>query len=135
MLPLVALAFAAVNDTLPVTIRLGDRLVESETQLLSATYAAVLTTAVAAAEAPVTLCSTYLGQRGEPTLAAHLILSPDRPASTVQRRHEAHELPVADDARHLCLFDHLQQLLAELERLGLDATIDVADQAVELLDQ
>jgi len=50
-------------------------------------------------------------------------------------RDAAGLLPVADDDRHPCLYDHLQRVLGALQELGHQAAIDVLDPAVELIDR
>jgi hypothetical protein len=44
-------------------------------------------------------------------------------------------LPVVNDERHLCLYDHLQRLLSALVGIVHDAAINVNDHAIDLVDR
>lgn len=126
-----------MGDEVPVTVRLEGTAVPSTTLTVSATaHVLVLATTIASSQAPFSLHSAYVGQRGEVTAATHLLLAPgSSEASLTQQRHAPHELPVAEDERHLCLYDHLQRFLAVLADAGLDPQIDIADQSIALLDR
>lgn len=120
----------------PVTLRLDDAPVKSSTQFTSASaQVLVLTTAIPDERAPITLHSVYVGQRGDRTHATHLVLARGQDeAEPVTREHDAGAMPVADDDRHPCLYDHLQQLLDALHRAGHDAHVDVVDAAIAMID-
>jgi hypothetical protein len=80
------------------------------------------------------LHSSYLGHPEGNTAVAHMWLQPGAAPVTTSELRPGHEMPVRE-ARRLCLYEHL----AELRRLvaeatGKDATVDVADQALALLD-
>jgi hypothetical protein len=80
------------------------------------------------------LHSSYLGHPDGHTAVAHLQLRPGEPPVTLASEHAGSELPVRE-ARRLCLYDHLavlRQLVADAT--GKDATVDVAHQALELVD-
>lgn len=120
-----------MRDRLAVSILLDGLHVSSETLTVTAgAHVLVLSTTIAAPHVPYSLHSTYIGQRGEPTAVTHLLLAPAAGAELVQRRHAAHELPVADDERHTCLYDHLQELQAALGRDGHEARIDIGDHSI-----
>lgn len=99
-------------------------------------YVLVLSTAVAERELPVDLHSTYVGHRDGETLATHLALLPGVSGGRlVSVRRPAAALPVGEDDRSRCLYDHLQQLLALLEELGLSAAVRVGDDAVAVVSR
>jgi len=80
------------------------------------------------------LRSSYLGHPDGHTAVAHLRLRLGEPPVTVAGERSSAELPVRE-ARRLCLYDHLaalRQLVADATRK--DASVDVADQALELVD-
>jgi hypothetical protein len=80
------------------------------------------------------LHSSYLGHPKGHTVVAHLQLRPGEPPVTLASEPAGAELPVRE-ARRLCLYDHLA-VLRELvaEATGKDATVDVADRALALVD-
>ena len=124
-----------MRERLPVSIVIAGTPVSSETLMPDAgAHVVVLSTTVASPHAPYGLHSTYVGDRAEATAATHLLLAPRQGAQLTQRRHAAGELPVDDD-RQLCLYDHLQELLAALVVDGHEARIDVADRSVELVNR
>lgn len=133
----VAGSVVVMRDRLSVSIALSGATASSETLMSeSGAHVVVLSTTVAASQAPYSLHSTYVGQRGEETGATHLLLAPGRDeAQLIQRRHAPNELPVAEDDRGLCLYDHLQELLASLVRDGFPASIDVGDQSIALINR
>lgn len=116
---------------------LAGRPVPSETRVVSAAaQVLVVTTSLPTAEAPYTLHSVYVGERGGSTGTTHLLIAPGgREAELTQREHPVHGLPVAEDERRLCLYDHLQRLLGELEAAGLEPRIELPDQAVAIADR
>ncbi len=126
-----------MRQVLPVSIRLGGRAVSSSTLFVGVgAHVVVFSTTISSVEAPISLHSTYLGQRGSDTAATHLLLARELPESQLQTcTHPAGRMPVADDERHPCLYDHLQHLLAALRDLGHDPMIDVVDEAVEVVDR
>lgn len=125
-----------MGDRIPITVRLAGLDAPAATRMVSASaHVLVLTTTITSPRAPYSLHSTYVGQRGEPTAATHLLLAPLIEPELTQRRHDAHQLPVAEDERRLCLYDHLQHLLAALVRGGHEPQIDVADQSIALVDR
>jgi hypothetical protein len=127
----------AVSEHVPVEVRLDRLTVPSVTRVTSAAAEVlVLSTTISSPQTPFTVHSTYVGKRGELTAATHLVLTPASVESgLIQLTHPAHALPVAEDERHLCLYDHLQQLLVALRHAGHDATIEVDDRAVEVVDR
>lgn len=127
----------AVEARVPVCISLADRPAPSETRVVSAAaQVLVITTSLPTADAPYTLHSAYVGERDGPTVASHLLLAPGaRDARPTQQEHPPHHLPVADDQRRLCLYDHLQRLLGVLVDAGLEPRIEIADQAVAIADR
>jgi hypothetical protein len=80
------------------------------------------------------LHSSYLGHPDGTTAIAHLQLRPGEPPVTLAGERGGAELPVRE-GRRLCLYDHLA-VLRELvsDATGLAATVEVADQALELVD-
>ncbi len=85
-------------------------------------------------ELDVELHSTYLGHPDGEAAVAHLQLQPDTSPVTVTELQPGRSIPVRE-ARRLCLYDHLavlRQLVADVA-CGT-ATVDVADQALELVD-
>jgi hypothetical protein len=80
------------------------------------------------------LHSSYLGHPGGDTAIAHLQLRPRRAARDLAAERCGAELPVRE-GRRLCLYDHLA-VLRELvaDATGLSATVEVADQTLELVD-
>jgi hypothetical protein len=80
------------------------------------------------------LYSSYLGHPDGDTAIAHLQLRPGEPPVTLAGERRGAELPVRE-GRRLCLYDHLT-VLRELvaETTGLAATVEVVDQALELVD-
>lgn len=120
----------------PVTVSLAGSLVPSETRVVSAAaQVLVITTSLATPLAPYTLHSSYVGERDQPTAVTHLLLAPGDDPALSQHQHAAHLLPVADDERRLCLYDHLQLLLGALVDAGFDPGIEVADRSVAIVDQ
>lgn len=126
-----------VETRVPVSVSLSGRPVPSETRVVSAAaQVLVITTSLPSPEAPYTLHSVYVGDRSGPTSTTHLLLAPGgREAALSQREHPAHELPVAEDERRLCLYDHLQHLLGALVAADLEPQTEIADQAVAVADR
>lgn len=122
---------------MPVSISLAAAPVPSETRVVSAAaQVLVICTTLPTPVAPYTLHSTYVGERGASTAVTHLLLAPgSREPELRQNTQPAHHLPVAEDERRLCLYDHLQRLLAALFDAGLDPRIEVAERAVALADR
>ena len=82
------------------------------------------------------LHSSYLGHRdAQEALVSHLALAPGADPVTWSAAHRGAELPVGE-ARRRCLYDHaleLQQLLGDNDG-GREVTVELADEALELLD-
>jgi hypothetical protein len=80
------------------------------------------------------LHSSFLGHPDGTTAIAHLQLRRGQPPVTLAGERGGAELPVRE-GRRLCLYDHLA-VLRELvaDATGLAATVEVADQALELVD-
>ena len=95
----------------------------------------VLSTTIATPKAPYSLHSTYVGQQGADTAATHLLLAPGQQPALDQRRTSARDLPVAADERQLCLFDHLQHLLAALIDDGHDVRMNVGDGTIAAVNR
>jgi hypothetical protein len=78
--------------------------------------------------------SSYLGHPDGNTAIAHLRLRPAEPPVILVGERGGAELPVRE-GRRLCLYDHLAALreLAS-DATGLAATVEVADQTLELVD-
>lgn len=124
-----------MRERLPASIVIAGAPVSSETLMPEAgAHVVVLSTTLASPQVPYSLHSTYVGQRGGPTAATHQSLGPRGAAELKQRRHAALELPVDGD-RQLCLYDHLQELLAALIADGHEARIDVGDRSVALVNR
>jgi hypothetical protein len=80
------------------------------------------------------LHSSYLGHPDGTTAIAHLQLRPGEPPVTLAGQRGGAELPVRE-GRRLCLYDHLAALRELVsDATGLAATVEVADQALELVD-
>jgi hypothetical protein len=80
------------------------------------------------------LHSSYLGHPDGTTAIAHLQLRPGEPPVTVAGERGGAELPVRE-GRRLCLYDHLAALRELVsDATGLAATVEVADQTLELVD-
>ncbi len=101
------------------------------------TYAGAhqLTLSTALPALGIELCSSYLGHpdAGE-SIASHLQLGPDLHPETWVETHAASELPVSCQRRR-CLYDHvlcLQELLGGAT--GGEVTVELADDALELVD-
>ena len=80
------------------------------------------------------LHSSYLGHPDGNTAVAHLQLRPGAPPLTIASERAGAHLPVRE-ARRLCLYDHLaalRELVAEAT--GEQASVEVADQALDLVD-
>lgn len=126
-----------MESSIPVVMSVDGSAVASETRAVSAAAEVlVLSTSLAAPQAPYTLHSTYVGQRGGPTAVTHLLLAPgNRHGVLKQHEHRTHELPVADDERQLILYDHLQRLLSALTDAGHQASVDVGDRSVSIVNR
>lgn len=126
-----------MRELLPVSMEIAGSFVRSETRAVAVgAHVLVLSTTIASPAAPYSLHSTYVGQRGEATAATHLLLAPSHnEARLTQHRHEPHARPVAEDERQLCLYDHLQQLVAALTADGLDLKVDVDDRSVTVVNR
>lgn len=123
-------------ERLSVSILLSSAPASSETLMPDAgAQVVVLSTTITSPEAPYSLHSTYVGQRGADTATTHLLLAPGQQPAFEQRRVSAHELPVAADERQLCLYDHLQHLLAALIDDGYRARINVGDRSIALVNR
>jgi hypothetical protein len=125
------------GDQIDVAITLDGAAVQSATRIASVgAHVLVITTVIPSPRAPVTLTSSYVGMRENDTHATHLLQRPDLPHGQLETHvHLPEHLPVAADERHGCLYDHLQLLLGALNDLGCHAAIDVADGAVDDVDQ
>ena len=78
-------------------------------------------------ELGVTITSTYIGQHGSDTLAAHLVVTRER------RAPEQAELraTLSRSPRERCLLDHVHQLQeAHVARTGGTVAIDIAQGAL-----
>lgn len=119
-----------------VSVSLSGANAPSETLMPDAgPHVVVLCSTITTAVAPYSLHSTYVGQRGTETALTHLLLAPGRPPAVDQRRTSANELPVAADERQLCLYDHLQHLLAALIDDGHEARINVGDRTIAVVNR
>src|SRR5262245_53792704 len=117
-----------MDERLSASVWLAGEPVQSATRVVSAAAdVVVLSTTVACPAAPITLHSTYVGHRdGDTTAVTHLVLEPGTVGGELsQQRRSAQELPVGDEERRACLYDHLQELLATLNRAGHDASIEI----------
>ena len=96
---------------------------------------AQLTLSTALPALGIELCSSYLGHPdADESIASHLQLGPDLSPQTWVETHVARELPVSAERRR-CLLDHvlcLQQLLESAT--GGEVTVELADDALELVD-
>jgi hypothetical protein len=80
------------------------------------------------------LHSSYLGHPDGNTAVAHMWLQPGAVPVTTSELRPGHEMPVRE-ARRLCLYEHLAELLRLVAHAtGKDTTVDVADQALALVD-
>lgn len=126
-----------MKTRVPVSVSLAAAPVPNETRVVSAAaQVLVISTTLPTPVAPYTLHSTYVGERGGPTAVTHLLLAPGRREPELSQ-HElpAHHLPVAEDERRICLYDHLQRLLGALAEGGLDPRIELEDHAVAIVDR
>jgi hypothetical protein len=116
-------------------IRIAGRGVSSET-LFAYAGAFQLTLSTALREEGVQLHSSYLGhEAAERSSAAHLFIAPGSWPRVWSIDHDPATLPVMHARRH-CLLDHLAVLADELrERTQLEVLVDVAPEALELLDR
>jgi hypothetical protein len=116
-------------------IRIAGRRVSSET-LFAYAGAFQLTLSTALPDEGVQLHSSYLGhQAAERSSAAHLLIVPGSPPRVWSVEHDAGTLPVMNARRH-CLLDHLAVLVDELrDRTELEVLVDVAPDALELVDR
>jgi len=80
------------------------------------------------------LHSSYLGHPDGKTAVAHIRLQPAGPPVSTSELRPGYEVPVRE-TRRVCLYDHLA-VLRELvgDATGKDATVDIADQALALVD-
>lgn len=125
-----------MREPIPITIRLGGEPVPSSTLLTSAgANALVLSTTIPSPRAPVTLHSSFTGHRDSQTVVTHLLLARGIEPQLTTDTHPRGHLPVHADDRHACLYHHLQRLLADLRKLGHEPTIDVVDDAIEIIDR
>lgn len=125
-----------MRERLAVSISLSGALVASETLMPDAgPHVVVFSTTIAAPETPFGLHSTYVGRRGHETAVTHMLLAPACDPILEQRRVRADALPVADDERQLCLYDHLQHLLTALTDHGLIAQVEVGDQSIVIVNR
>jgi hypothetical protein len=93
-----------------------------------------LTISTIVPELAVELHSSYLGHPEGDSAIAHLQLQPGERPTTVTELQPGHALPVREH-RRLCLYDHLaalRQLVTDAS--GGTATVDVADNALALVD-
>jgi hypothetical protein len=116
-------------------IRIAGRGVSSET-LFAYAGAFQLTLSTALPEEGVQLHSSYLGhEAAERSSAAHLFIVPGFSPRLWSVEHDPAALPVMNVRRH-CLLDHLAVLADELRgRTELEVLLDVAPDALELLDR
>lgn len=124
------------SSRVPIRITLDGRAMPGVTRFASVgAHVLVITTTLPDPTYPVTVTSTYVGQRRNNTHATHLVLRPHDPVGSLDTRiHPADELPVAADERRGCLYDHLHQLQEALSAGDHLVGIDVLDQAAELID-
>ena len=125
------------GDQIGVAIALHGHPVQSVTRIASVgAHVLVFTTVIPSPQAPVTLTSSYVGARENDTHATHLLQRPGHPHGQLQTHvHLPSQMPGAADERRACLYDHLQLLLGALNDLDCQPTIDVADDAIDAVDQ
>lgn len=116
-------------------IRIAGRRVSSET-LFAYAGAFQLTLSTALPDDGVQLHSSYLGHRSaECSNAAHLFIATGMSPHVWSVEHDPATLPVMNARRH-CLLDHLAVLVDELrEHRQLEVLLDVAADALELMDR
>lgn len=114
----------------PIEIHIDGRRASSVTRFTPVgPYGLVFATALVAREAPVSVTSTYVAQRRTATHATHLTLCPGQEPRIETRMDRLGALPVEEDERRSCLYEHLQQVLSALLSLGYQASIEVLDDA------
>jgi len=115
-----------------LAVRVDGARVPAYTELAYAgAYQLTLSTALPALA--VELHSSYLGHPdADEALASHLGLAPNHDPLTWSTTHRGTELPIAD-ARRRCLYDHVLEL-QELLGAGGDVTVELSDEALELVD-
>ncbi len=119
----------------PLEIHIDGRKAASVTRFTPVgAHVVVLTTALVDPQAPISVTSTYVAERRTGTHATHLTLRPGFEPELQTHMHAGGDLPVDDDERHGCLYDHLQAVLAALQSLNHVTSIDVLDDAAQLLD-
>ncbi len=119
----------------PLQIHIDGRKAGSVTRFTPVgAYVVVLSTAVVDPQAPISVTSTYVAEQRTRTHATHLSMRPGHDPELQTRMHPLGELPVDEDERRGCLYDHLQAVLAALQSLEHVASIDVLDDAPQLLD-
>ena len=113
-------------------MRIDGRRVRATTLLRYAgAYQLTLSTAVPALG--VELHSSYLGHPHGEAAISHLALTPDGEPATACELLPSGELPVAEDRRR-CLYDHLAELQQHVSQTGALVQVELADQALELID-
>lgn len=117
---------------IPTEITLNCKPVPSQT-LATSVGAYILVIETVLPEQGIDLHSTYTGHPKTPTQATHLLLTPDVQESlTMEHEHDA--IPVMH-ARRTCLYDHYHQLQDLLQRGGSEASIPIADEAIQAIEQ
>ncbi len=93
-----------------------------------------LTISTVVPELAVELHSSYLGHPDGESAIAHLQLQPGKSPETFTELQPGRALPVREN-RRLCLYDHLAMLRQLVtDAAGGTVTVDVADQALALVD-
>ena len=118
-----------------LAVRVDGALERSETTFTRAgAYALTIATVLPGPDLPIELVSSYIGHPGIATRSLHLALGPDRhEAKTTVITHERGAADVVFVPR-ACVYDHAQRLHDLLLSLGHEATIDLSDAALRLVD-
>lgn len=71
--------------------------------------------------------STFVGHKGVPTCATHLVLGPVRHAPFIVSVEHEHESLDPNIRARECVYEHAQTILEALTNLGYAVSIDVSD--------
>jgi hypothetical protein len=124
---------------MPMSLTVDGELIPTSTTVhWSGAHVLTIATVIARHDLPLALTSAYVGAPGARTHVTHLQQGPTGQGPTIETIafHDAHGETASKVFYRAaeCAYDHAQRLLEWLFALGHEVTVDLADDAVAVLD-
>jgi hypothetical protein len=122
--------------TIPLVVKLDRQSIPSRTMFMWAgPLVLVIETTLSGAGLALELTSAFVGRKGVPTLAAHVMSGPAGHAPVMRYEDHAHRSLDPKLRVRECAYEHVAVVLEHLRDLRFDVTIDVADDAFDDLER